>query len=198
MAISIIQSFLFSFLLLIKKGCMHQLEACADDNDRKDKWNWSTADIGNFGSFARTVSLFFFWYGMSCISTIFFLPFHISSNHWSFDKFSSLSSEEREQVLSDYSRFIIVRHPFERLLSAYRNKFEGSFESAKYFQVKKTFELCQSIEIMCLFVSINFLSIPFSLENLLTFTFNLPQMLRWMILIQWGIFFRFVSIPSIA
>lgn len=51
-----------------------------------------------------------------------------------FKKLSALNLEQRNYVLSEYTKFIIVRHPFERLLSAYRNKLEGDLPSARYFQ----------------------------------------------------------------
>ena len=44
-------------------------------------------------------------------------------NHYKFKEFSNYSSQQQAQVKKDYYTFLIVRHPFERLLSAYRNKF---------------------------------------------------------------------------
>lgn len=51
-----------------------------------------------------------------------------------FKKFNALTPSERETVLTEYVRFIVVRNPLERLLSAYRNKLEGNMPSARYFQ----------------------------------------------------------------
>lgn len=46
---------------------------------------------------------------------------------------SLLKPELQKIVLKDYKKFVIVRDPLERLLSAYRNKFESKTAPANYF-----------------------------------------------------------------
>lgn len=46
----------------------------------------------------------------------------------------NFTNTEVRRMLETYTKFVFVRHPFERLLSAYKNKFEQSYNSSKYFQ----------------------------------------------------------------
>ncbi|XP_064076760.1 carbohydrate sulfotransferase 11 [Vanessa tameamea] len=62
------------------------------------------------------------------------IPASLAHSPGMFRNLSSVSKEDRDIMLENYQKMIIVRNPFERLLSAYRNKLEGSLPSAKYFQ----------------------------------------------------------------
>ncbi|CAH2228110.1 jg23482 [Pararge aegeria aegeria] len=63
------------------------------------------------------------------------VPASLAHSPGMFRNLSTVSKEERDVMLENYHKMIIVRNPFERLLSAYRNKLEGDLPSAKYFQV---------------------------------------------------------------
>ncbi|KAL4712892.1 hypothetical protein ACJJTC_011962 [Scirpophaga incertulas] len=62
------------------------------------------------------------------------IPANLAHSPGMFQNLSSVSRLERIYMLENFHKMIIVRDPFERLLSAYRNKLEGVSPSAKYFQ----------------------------------------------------------------
>ena len=49
---------------------------------------------------------------------------------------SDYSLEERQKILKTYKKFMFVREPFERLLSAYRDCFHGNFKTSSEFWKK--------------------------------------------------------------
>ena len=53
--------------------------------------------------------------------------------HHGFYRLKMFSTEEIQKRLKTYFKFMVVRHPFERLLSAYREKFEREFDAMDPF-----------------------------------------------------------------
>lgn len=63
------------------------------------------------------------------------IPASLAHSPGMFRNLSSVAKPERDYMLENFNKMIIARNPFERLLSAYRNKLEGETQSARYFQV---------------------------------------------------------------
>lgn len=65
------------------------------------------------------------------------IPADLAHAAGTFQRLSHFTMSEIEQKLASYDTLIVVRHPLERLLSAYRNKLETRDEkSSKYFQTR--------------------------------------------------------------
>lgn len=63
------------------------------------------------------------------------IPADLVHSPGTFQRLSNYTLPEIEKKLATYDKLIVVRHPLERLLSAYRNKLETKHEkSARYFQ----------------------------------------------------------------
>lgn len=62
------------------------------------------------------------------------IPADVAHKPSTLDRLSDYPPERAADMLGAYTKFLFVRHPFERLLSAYRNKLEQRHDSSRYFQ----------------------------------------------------------------
>ncbi|CAH1380720.1 unnamed protein product [Tenebrio molitor] len=72
--------------------------------------------------------------GLSSSSNLVDIPGSLAHADNSTLRLSQLEDGDIRHCLDHYTTFVMVRHPFERLLSAYRNKFENTY--TKYFQLR--------------------------------------------------------------
>jgi len=63
------------------------------------------------------------------------IPADVAHKPSTLDRLSDYPAGRAAEMLNTYTKFLFVRHPFERLLSAYRNKLEQRHQdSSRYFQ----------------------------------------------------------------
>lgn len=62
------------------------------------------------------------------------IPADVAHKPSTLDRLSDYPAARAADMLNTYTKFLFVRHPFERLLSAYRNKLEQRHDSSRYFQ----------------------------------------------------------------
>lgn len=78
--------------------------------------------------------VFMIMIGMTDTRDILSIPSTIAHQQHYIPSLINFTRLEIQEMLEGYTKFIFVRHPFERLLSAYKNKFEQNYNSSKYFQ----------------------------------------------------------------
>lgn len=64
------------------------------------------------------------------------IPSYLVHRKGMFRRLSDYSLNEINYRLNNFTKYLFVRHPFERLLSAYRNKLEDRSVNSKYFQLR--------------------------------------------------------------
>lgn len=74
--------------------------------------------------------------GKSNATNVLEIPANVAHGKDVFERLTHFSMPEVNYMLKTYTKFLFVRHPFERLLSAYRNKLEQHYLSSKYFQAR--------------------------------------------------------------
>ncbi|CAB0016902.1 unnamed protein product, partial [Nesidiocoris tenuis] len=72
--------------------------------------------------------------GKSNASDILSIPAHEAHDRQFHSTLRNFTAVDAEYFLKKYTKFMFVRHPFERLLSAYKNKLEQNYIGSKYFK----------------------------------------------------------------
>lgn len=62
------------------------------------------------------------------------IPAEVVHNQSAFPKLSDYTFDEVKFFVTNFTKYLFVRHPFERLLSAFRNKLEKPSHGSKYFR----------------------------------------------------------------
>ncbi|KAK9497189.1 hypothetical protein O3M35_004554 [Rhynocoris fuscipes] len=64
------------------------------------------------------------------------IPADLAHSRRVLSSLANFTASNVQNILNSYKKFLFVRHPFERLVSAFRNKLEPNSMRSKYFQLR--------------------------------------------------------------